>query len=161
MPGPARSTGAQNFFSGKVGCFPVQHLADIMEPERQIEKVLRTFAKKRREQAGPPFELHPADRRLLQGEVARQKSKPRDERNFFLTWLALVRPRLSFILCVLAISAVGLWFVLPLFSTAKSRSMRVAEGNRSRSEELAGEPRQPAPAPVRAPAEKDSAFKKE
>ena len=42
------------------------------EPERPIEKLLRAAAKKRRDEAGAPFELHPADRRLLQGEVARQ-----------------------------------------------------------------------------------------
>ncbi|HHY84255.1 MAG TPA: hypothetical protein GYA07_01780 [Verrucomicrobia bacterium] len=42
-----------------------------MEPERPIEKLLRAFAQKRREQAGEPFELHPVNRRLLQDEVAR------------------------------------------------------------------------------------------
>jgi hypothetical protein len=42
------------------------------EPERPIENLLRAAANKRREEAGPPLELHPATRRLLQGEVARQ-----------------------------------------------------------------------------------------
>lgn len=42
-----------------------------MEPERQIEKWLRAFARKRRAGAGD-FKLHPATRRLLQGEVSRQ-----------------------------------------------------------------------------------------
>ena len=46
------------------------------EPERPIEKLLRAAAKKRRDEAGAPFELHPADRRLLQGEVARKFAKP-------------------------------------------------------------------------------------
>ena len=36
-----------------------------MEPERPIEKLLRAWAKKRREDAGADLELHPADRRLL------------------------------------------------------------------------------------------------
>jgi hypothetical protein len=129
-----------------------------MEPERQIEKVLRTFARKRREQAGAPLELHPVDRRLLQDEVTRQTSKPKERRNFFLTWVT--RPRLSFVLFVLALSAVGSWFVLPLLTTSKSKSMRVAQGNRSRAEEFTGEPR-PAAAPARAPAESGSALKKE
>jgi len=43
-----------------------------MEPERPIEKLLREEARKRREEAGAPFELHPATRRLLQGEVYRE-----------------------------------------------------------------------------------------
>ncbi|MFO1475805.1 MAG: hypothetical protein U1F98_04035 [Verrucomicrobiota bacterium] len=42
-----------------------------MEPERDIEKQLRAMARERRESAGDDFELHPATRRLLQGEVAR------------------------------------------------------------------------------------------
>jgi hypothetical protein len=49
-----------------------------MEPERPIEKLLRASAKKRREEAGPPFEMHPATRRLLQGEVKREV-KPRGQ----------------------------------------------------------------------------------
>ena len=40
-----------------------------MEPERKIEKLLRAFGKKRREDAKEPFALHQANRRLLQGEV--------------------------------------------------------------------------------------------
>ena len=43
-----------------------------MDNERPIEKLLRAFAKKRRDSAGAPVEMHPATRRLLQGEVARQ-----------------------------------------------------------------------------------------
>ena len=46
-----------------------------MNDERPIEKLLRRFAKKRRADAGAPVELHPATRRLLQGEVAGQFSK--------------------------------------------------------------------------------------
>ncbi len=46
----------------------------VNEPERPIEKLLRECAQKRREEApdAPGFELHPATRRLLQGEVARR-----------------------------------------------------------------------------------------
>ena len=44
---------------------------DRIEPEREIEKQLRAYAKERREQAGAPIELHPATRKLLQGEAAR------------------------------------------------------------------------------------------
>ena len=46
------------------------------DPERPIEKLLRASAEKRRDEAGAPFELHPATRRLLQGEVSRRFSKP-------------------------------------------------------------------------------------
>ena len=43
-----------------------------MEPERPIEKALRKLAAKRQAEQGTEFELHPATRRLLQGEVSRQ-----------------------------------------------------------------------------------------
>jgi hypothetical protein len=40
-------------------------------PERPIEKLLRECAEKRREEAGEPLNLHPANRRALQAEVSR------------------------------------------------------------------------------------------
>ena len=43
-----------------------------MNDERPIEKLLRRAAQKRSDEAGAPPELHPANRRLLQAEVARQ-----------------------------------------------------------------------------------------
>jgi hypothetical protein len=94
-----------------------------MEPERPIEKLLRAFAKKRREQAGEPpgFELHNATRRLLQGEVARRAPRPR-EGNFFLRLLAPIRPRLAFALSVVAITILGAALLLPSLSASKSRS---------------------------------------
>jgi hypothetical protein len=50
------------------------------EPERPIEKLLRSYAKKRREQAGAPLELHPVNRRrLLQAEIAARKRKATPE----------------------------------------------------------------------------------
>jgi hypothetical protein len=51
------------------------------EPERPIENLLRAAANKRREEAGPPLELHPATRRLLQGEVARQYAAKKARRH--------------------------------------------------------------------------------
>jgi hypothetical protein len=41
-----------------------------------MDGLLRACAKTRREQAGPPFELHPATRRMLQSEVARLATRP-------------------------------------------------------------------------------------
>src|ERR1043165_9540170 len=43
-----------------------------MDPERPIEKLLRQAAEARRVQAGAPQELHPANRRMLQSEIARK-----------------------------------------------------------------------------------------
>jgi hypothetical protein len=56
-----------------------------MDPERPIEKLLRQAAQARRAQEGAPQELHPATRRMLQGEVARKfaSGAPRERRSFF------------------------------------------------------------------------------
>src|SRR5580700_3324650 len=41
------------------------------EPNRKMDEMLKAYAKKRREQAAPAAEMHPATRKLLQGEVKR------------------------------------------------------------------------------------------
>lgn len=72
-----------------------------MEPERRIEKLLRTYARKRREEAGATPELHPATRRLLHGEVARRAARQAGP-GFFRRLLALRGPRLAFAVCGVA-----------------------------------------------------------
>ena len=46
------------------------------EPQRDIESDLRAYKRHREGQLGAPLELHPATRKLLQGEVARAASRP-------------------------------------------------------------------------------------
>ena len=84
-----------------------------MEPERPIEKLLRTWAKKRRQDAEPPLELHPATRRLLQGEVARTLGKQGPQKRSFSTWLATVWPRFVWGLGVFGVLAVAVWIIVP------------------------------------------------
>lgn len=64
------------------------------EPERPIEKLLRDAARKRREETPPGFELHPATRRLLQGEVARQYPQQERSNASAFGWLWRISPRL-------------------------------------------------------------------
>jgi len=49
------------------------------QPEREIEKTLKAYADKRRAEAGAPLELHPATRKMLQGEAARVHPPARGE----------------------------------------------------------------------------------
>jgi hypothetical protein len=61
-----------------------------------VEELLKRYAQKRREQAGGPFDLHLADRRLLQAEVQRQYAHPRPLPKtglwaFFLAWWPQLR----------------------------------------------------------------------
>jgi hypothetical protein len=81
-----------------------------MEPERRIEKLLRAFAKKRREQAGDPIQLHSARRQQLQKEIAR-RSEPTGSGGWFSSFFPGLRPRLVFAVCfiALAMAALILW----------------------------------------------------
>ena len=63
-----------------------------MNDERPIEKLLHRFAKKRRDEAGTPAELHPTNRRLLQAEVARQFPKAQRRKGWW-TGLSLLLNR--------------------------------------------------------------------
>jgi hypothetical protein len=99
-----------------------------MEPERKIEKLLRAYAKKRRAEAGESLKLHPANRRLLQGEAARRAPKPDEgsSGNLFLLFLAVFRRRLVFALCVVAIAFLGASMFLPALSSAKRRAQNLS-----------------------------------
>jgi hypothetical protein len=84
-----------------------------MNDERPIEKLLRRYAKKRREDAAAPVELHPATRRMLQGEVARRFSKRAHAAGAGATTLAQIlsdwRSRWLWALPVLIVLGVGVW----------------------------------------------------
>lgn len=99
-----------------------------MEPERKIEKWLRAFAKKRRDQApdSSEFALHPATRRLLQGEVRRQFSSPERKPASFLQnfWRFSFRP--VEVLVVVAIIALFAALLLPSLSKAKIKSQSIS-----------------------------------
>ena len=73
-----------------------------------MEELLKAYAKKRQDEAGAPFELHPATRRLLQGEVARLRAQPPSG----ATWRRLftgLAPRLAVACSLLLVLGVVLW----------------------------------------------------
>jgi hypothetical protein len=115
------------------------------EPERPIEKLLRATAKKRRDDASGPLELHPATRRLLQGEVARQYAKPAPERRSFSLWLGQFWPQIAWGTGMLAVLAVTVWLLVPM----PGRNARNAELARTQPTPLTSQPQralQPSPA---------------
>lgn len=66
------------------------------EPDNsKIEELLKRYAKKRREEMGTPIELHPAVRKMLQGEVARQRPAPTPERKGFFSSFLQFWPRFA------------------------------------------------------------------
>jgi len=50
---------------------------------RKIEELLKAYGKKRQQDLGAPVELHPATRKMLQGEVARLHPAPAKKPGFF------------------------------------------------------------------------------
>jgi hypothetical protein len=118
-----------------------------MEPERQIEKVLRAYAKKRRDEAGAPLELHPATRRLLQGEAARRAPKPGDPHPWWKTLFLLTRPRLAFALSAVAITLVAAVLVVPALRSS-TRAPETTFASRHAGEREAALAPPPASAPV-------------
>ncbi|HWH71293.1 MAG TPA: hypothetical protein VNT26_18055, partial [Candidatus Sulfotelmatobacter sp.] len=84
-----------------------------MEPERPIEKLLRAFAKKRRDETGEPLGLNPATRRRLQNEVARQFGPAAQPQGSRWQTLRQLWPRLAWGLGALAVLAVAAALLLP------------------------------------------------
>lgn len=94
-----------------------------MNEERPIEKLLRRYAKKRRDEAGPVRDLHPATRRILQSEVARQFPKPASkERSAFEEFWAAFSRRWIYAVSVLVVLMVVAAVMLPALSKSKSKT---------------------------------------
>ena len=98
-------------------------MAEQMESEHKIKKLLRAYAKKRRAQAGDPLKLHPATRRLLQDEIARHAPKP-DEEDASMTLWELFRQQWAFLLSFALIVFFGATLFLPALSKAKFKSQK-------------------------------------
>ena len=95
-----------------------------MNDERPIEKLLRRYAKKRRDEAGAS-ELHPATRRVLQGEVARQypRAAGRSSAVILKTWW----PLLARSMAVLALVGVMVWVFVGEKPFSRDQASSVAE----------------------------------
>src|SRR5258707_7336984 len=83
------------------------------EPDKPIEQVLKNYAEKRRQDAGAPLEMHPATRKLLQGEVAGQRRPAGDGNGSFLNLLMTFWPRFAFAGSAVALLTVVIWLSLP------------------------------------------------
>jgi len=95
-----------------------------MNDERPIEKLLRRYAKKRGDEAGPPPEMHPATRRLLQGEVTRQFPNPAAGRKSSVTdFFAVLKHRWIYGVGLLVVLGVAAAMFLPALGKSKNREL--------------------------------------
>ena len=93
------------------------------EDPNQADELLRRYATKRREQAGD-FSLHPANRRMLQDEVARQHPAGDPPRTSLLSWVGLWRNRIA--MTVAAAAAVIVMLIM-LNPARNEQPMRMAK----------------------------------
>src|SRR5712692_1133074 len=73
------------------------------EPNRKMDELLKSYAKKRRADAGAPLELHPATRRLLQSEVARLRPGRAPDSSRWIHSLTRFWPIIGFSVSILAV----------------------------------------------------------
>lgn len=95
-----------------------------MNDERPIEKLLRRAAQKRSAESGPAPELHPANRRLLQDEVARQfpqAATPPPVR--VPEWWTVLKRRWVYGVAAFAAIWIVALAIVPMFSKPKSKEM--------------------------------------
>jgi hypothetical protein len=110
-----------------------------------IEKLLKDYARQRRESAGNP-ELHPANRRMLQAEVRQQFAKTGVAKPA-ASWVLRFWPRIAFGTAVFALLAIAIYHFAPRrqetpeFALAKA----VSDGGLKKSKNEAMAPAAPAP----------------
>src|SRR5437899_6571449 len=125
------------------------------EPDNsKIDELLKAYAKKRREEMGTPIELHPAVRKMLQGEVAKQHPAPPSERKSIFSMFVQFWPRFA-----IAGAAVMLLSLVLVNITQHPNPSEVKQMASEKDELLKEQERLPAvardkraPAPVNAPA---------
>jgi hypothetical protein len=115
-----------------------------MEPERKIEKWLKSYAKKRRGQA-VGFKLDPATRQRLQNEVSRNAPSEKDDDETMSLW-QLIRQQWAFLIgfavCIFLAAMVFFW------SGSKKQPMQLSKAPTMDQLKTVN-----APAPAAAPAE--------
>jgi len=124
-----------------------------MNDERPIEKLLRRYATRRRDEAGAAPELHPATRRLLHGEVARQYPKPASASEpSATTFFSLLTRRWIYAVGIFVLLGLVAAMLLPSMNESRQGTMLA---QKTASEEIVMRENQPpAAAPtVSAPAE--------
>jgi hypothetical protein len=100
--------------------------------ERDIEKRLRIAAEQRRGTIVAPFEMPQHVRNALMAELKRKPATPAVTTAAAAgPWTMLYRRVFAFAACGLVVVALGLWFLLPLFSGGNKKDMQLARAPKS------------------------------
>ena len=104
------------------------------EPDNKMDDLLKTYAKKRRDEAGGPFELHPAARKLLQAEAAKLRPKAPERGGSWFSALLAFWPRYALATTVLVVLGIGAWTFFRFEEQPKQMALFDAEENAPRPE---------------------------
>lgn len=108
------------------------------DPERPIEKLLRRAAQKRRERAGDGWKIHPATRRVWQGEAGRRWGRKHAAKSSWFSWL----PRSGWLktagACAVILIVVGLGFLMTSRPRHNARQLARNEPSRFSEAERSG-----------------------
>lgn len=74
-----------------------------------MDELLKSYARKRQDEAGAPAEMHPATRRLLQAEIARLRPEPSAPKAAWWQNLVTLWPRLAFAAGVFVALGIATW----------------------------------------------------
>ncbi len=106
------------------------------DPDNKMDELLKSYAKKRRDEAGDPPEMHPATRRLLQAEIAKLRPEPSALpvpwwQNLLMFW-----PRLAFATGVFIVLGVAAWSLMDSMKQGAAES-QLARNDRPLEEKAA------------------------
>jgi hypothetical protein len=134
------------------------------EPDKKMEDLLRTYARKRREDAGEPPEMHPATRRLLQAEATKLRPREATSQPTFWSWFLLRWPRVGFAVGILALLTVVVWNGMLSRNESSSPTLFAKQDQEAKAvsqKSIPARDAMPAPAaPVGGVAEQDKDFAK-
>jgi hypothetical protein len=123
------------------------------EPTRRIEAELKAYVDERRAEVGPPFELHPVNRRLLQEEVAGTLARGAAQSQPDRFWLKRLWPRLA---VAGALGVVGVFVMLQLTPGPTKAKYQMAKAPAPTDAETASPPPPTVSAAPKVWAERDS-----
>ncbi len=119
------------------------------DPNQSVEQQLQAWVQKRRQEAGPSFELHPATRKLLQDEVARTFPKsPAVRAPQPGGWWTAFWPRLALAGGISAVLVALVGIFLPGVAKTKSKGQQLALVRNQGKNSIANSDRRDTPAQV-------------
>jgi len=99
-----------------------------------MDDLLKAYAKKRRDEAGEPLEMHPATRRLLQAEAAKLRPKAPEQSKSWFSLLLMFWPRYAFAAALFVVLGLVTWSLFQFDEHPRQMALLDTEQNVPRPE---------------------------